>query len=505
MTCPAPFETRSNCPSTDARTGTLRLRRAEVSTPIFMPVGTQGAIRGMPPHFLADVGAQIILANTYHLNQRPGEALIEKLGGLHKFMAVDLPILTDSGGFQVFSLRKKEISEEGVTFSYEVDGKKTFLSPERSMQIQQKLGSDIAMAFDECLPPEADRAATEKSVDMTARWAERCIKAHEKPEQSLFGIVQGGMHGDLRRRSAQQITSLPFDGFAVGGLSVGEGPDLMNAILAETMPHMPKGTARYLMGVGRPQDLVDGVALGIDMFDCVIPTRHARSGTLYTFQGRIRITHARYRRDSYPIDTSCDCYTCKHFSRAYLHHLFEIGEILGAMLATIHNLSFFGHLMARIRATIEDGTFASFRNDIHALYPEKNEEREVDEDEHKGALERMAAPRSWAHEPAVVPARPARQQAAGGVEPVKPVVKHQASQPGQPPQGNTANKARPPVAAGQQPRGGQGAARSTASKAPAPAAKAPPKSFGGGPAKGAPPQAGGPKTRHHPGPRKTGR
>jgi len=419
MTAPAPFETKINCAHTAARTGTLQLGRAPVQTPIFMPVGTQAAIRGMPPHFLAEVGAQIILANTYHLHQRPGEALIEKLGGLHKFMAVELPILTDSGGFQVFSLRKKEINEEGVTFSYELDGKKTFLSPETSMAIQQKLGSDVAMAFDECLHPDADRKRAEDSVDMTARWAERCITAHTKTDQSLFGIVQGGMHKDLRLRSVKQITSLPFDGFAIGGLSVGEGPEIMNDMLGATMPHMPTHTARYLMGVGRPQDLVDGVAAGIDMFDCVIPTRHARSGTLYTFQGRIRVTHARYRRDSYPIDTACDCYTCKHFSRAYMHHLFEIGEILGAMLATIHNLTFFGKLMGRIRETIEDGTFPSFRSDVHALYPEKNEPKDKDdEDDLRDAKERMAAPRNWSHEPAVVPAhvrgpRPAK----GGAKP----------------------------------------------------------------------------------------
>jgi queuine tRNA-ribosyltransferase len=396
MTCAAPFETRATCPTTAARTGTLRLRRAEVQTPIFMPVGTQAAIRAMPPSFLPETRAQIILANTYHLHQRPGEQLIDKLGGLHRFMAVDVPILTDSGGFQVFSLKKKEISEEGVTFSFEIDGKKTFLSPERSMDIQQRLGSDIAMAFDECLPPDADRATAERSVDMTARWAARCIAAHTRETQSLFGIVQGGMHADLRRRSVGQITSLPFDGFAIGGLSVGEGPELMNAILGETMPLMPTHAARYLMGVGRPQDLVDGVASGIDMFDCVIPTRHARGGALYTFQGRIRITHARYRRDAYPIDTSCDCYTCKHFSRAYLHHLFEIGEVLGATLATIHNVSFFGQFMERMRASIEAGTFASFRDDVHKLYPEKQEREEEGEDlaeAVRDAKGRMAAPR----------------------------------------------------------------------------------------------------------------
>jgi queuine tRNA-ribosyltransferase len=444
MTCAAPFETRTPCTSTAARTGTLHLRRATVETPVFMPVGTQAAIRAMPPSFLPDTRAQIILANTYHLHQRPGEQLIDKLGGLHRFMAVELPILTDSGGFQVFSLKKKEISEEGVTFSYEVDGKKTFLSPERSMEIQQRLGSDIAMAFDECLPPEADRLTAERSVDMTARWAARCIAAHTRDTQSLFGIVQGGMHADLRRRSVGQITSLPFDGFAIGGLSVGEGPELMNAILGETMPHMPTHTARYLMGVGRPQDLVDGVAAGIDMFDCVIPTRHARGGALYTFQGRIRITHARYRRDAYPIDTSCDCYTCKHFSRAYLHHLFEIGEVLGATLATIHNLAFFGQFMARLRASIEAGTFASFRDDVHKLYPEKQEREEDTEDlaeAVRDAKVRMAAPRPRevpqprppverrAPAPAPVAARDAggakrAPPARGAAVPVKPAVTH---------------------------------------------------------------------------------
>ncbi|MFO0746343.1 MAG: tRNA guanosine(34) transglycosylase Tgt [Myxococcota bacterium] len=373
MTCPAPFEVKTLCKSTAARTGTLKLGRGTVQTPVFMPVGTQAAVRATPPHFLRETGAQIILANTYHLHQRPGATLIEKLGGLHRFMGVDLPILTDSGGFQVFSLRKKNISEEGVAFAFELDGKQTFLSPEISMAIQQSLGSDIAMAFDECLPPEADLAAATSSVDMTARWAERCLKAHTKPDQSLFGIVQGGMFPELRKRSVQQITSLPFDGFSIGGLSVGEGPEIMNAILSETMPLMPTGVARYLMGVGRPQDLVDGVAAGIDMFDCVIPTRHARGGVLYTFQGRIRISHGSYRRDAYPVDTVCTCYTCTHFSRAYLHHLFDIGEVLGSTLATIHNLRFFADLMARIRGSIEDGTFASFRKDIKALYPEKEE------------------------------------------------------------------------------------------------------------------------------------
>lgn len=421
MSCPIPFHVDTVCKSTNARVGRLELRRGVVQTPVFMPVGTQGALRGMAPIHLPDTGAQIILANTYHLHQRPGEAIVQKLGGLHRFMGVDLPILTDSGGFQVFSLDKKQVSEEGVMFNYAIDGKRVMLSPERSMAIQQALGSDIAMAFDECLPADASHAMADLSVDLTARWAERCLSSHTREDQSLFGIVQGAMFQDLRRRSVEQITSLPFDGYAIGGLSVGEGPDKMNEVLAATMPYMPPGMPRYLMGVGRPQDLVDGVALGVDMFDCVIPTRHARSGSLYTFQGRIRITHGSYRRDSYPIDTACGCYTCTHFSRAYLHHLFEIGEILGATLATIHNLRFFGDLMARIRAAIADGTFATLRKDVKALYPEPaggvpSEDigsDDVDEPRAGDARARMAKKARPATLPAYEPRRvPGRERGA---------------------------------------------------------------------------------------------
>jgi queuine tRNA-ribosyltransferase len=375
MTHRVPFEVVKVDSSHGARAGLLHLTRRTVETPVFMPVGTQAALRALPPIFLADIGSQICLANTYHLHQRPGESLIKKLGGVHRFMGVDLPILTDSGGFQVFSLQKKEVREEGVTFAYELDGKKTFLSPEKSMTIQQDLGSDIAMAFDECLPADAPRERVESSIDLTARWAERSLAAHIRSDQSLFGIVQGGMFSDLRRQSVRQITALPFDGFAIGGLSVGEGPELMREILSETTPLMPPDHPRYLMGVGRPQDLVDGVAHGVDMFDCVIPTRHARSGTLYTFQGRIRVSHSRYRRDSYPIDKSCSCYTCRKFSRAYLFHLLSIGEPLLATLATIHNLTFFRELMRRVRGSILDGTFGAYRKEILALYPEKDEGR----------------------------------------------------------------------------------------------------------------------------------
>ena len=395
MTCPVPYTVEAIDRGTNARAGKLELARGTVHTPVFMPVGTQAALRSLPPLFVKQLGIEIILANTYHLHQRPGEGTVQKMGGLHKFMNVDVPILTDSGGFQVFSLSKKEISEEGVAFAYELDGKKTFLSPEISMAIQSELSSDIAMAFDECLPADADRNRAEMSVDMTARWAERCLQAHTNPEQSLFGIVQGGMHEDLRRRSVEQITSLPFDGYAIGGLSVGEGPDEMNRVLAATMPHMPSASPRYLMGVGRPQDLVDGVALGVDMFDCVIPTRHARSGTLYTFQGRMRVTHSRYRRDSYPIDTSCSCYTCSNFSRAYLHHLFSVGEVLGATLCTIHNLCFFKTLMERARVAILAGRFAAFRRDIKDLFPETTDTKS----EVRGKRKKAAAARQGDRKP----------------------------------------------------------------------------------------------------------
>lgn len=376
MTAAIPFTVEAVDRSHAARAGLLQMARGTVHTPIFMPVGTQGVIRALPPMFVKEIGLEICLANTYHLNQRPGEDLVRKLGGLHQFMGVDIPILTDSGGFQVFSLDKKTVTEEGVTFAYEVDGKRTFLSPETSMEIQQILGSDIAMAFDECLPADASQSQVEKSIEMTARWAERCLAAHTRTDQSLFGIVQGGMFPELRKRSVRQITSLPFDGFAIGGLSVGEGPELMNRILSHTTPLMPPEMPRYLMGVGRPQDLVDGVALGVDMFDCVIPTRHARSGTLYTFQGRLRVSNNRYKRDTYPIDTSCDCYTCRNFSRAYLHHLHAIGEPLLSTLATIHNLTFFRELMVRVRKSIIDGTFGAYRSEIKALYPEKDQRTE---------------------------------------------------------------------------------------------------------------------------------
>ncbi len=352
-----------------ARAGRLQLPHGEVLTPVFMPVGTQAALRATQPRDIVEAGVSIMLANTYHLSQRPGEAIVEKAGGLHRFMGCELPMLTDSGGFQVFSL-DKTVDEEGVSFQYELDGRKTRLSPEISMKVQQALGADIAMVFDECLPADVDRRYAEESLARTHRWEARSKAAHTRPDQALFGIVQGAFWHDLRKRSAEAIAEIGFDGYAVGGLAVGETPDQMRDILEATTPHMPRDFPRYLMGVGRPQDLVEGVARGIDMFDCVIPTRHARSGLIYTDTGRLRITDRRYRRDFYPIDTNCDCATCRQFTRAYVHHLFRVGEILAATLATIHNVRWFIRYMERMRASIQDGSFESFRSWVHELYPD---------------------------------------------------------------------------------------------------------------------------------------
>ena len=363
-----PFQIQARAGS--ARAASLETPHGTVQTPVFMPVGTQGAIRSLSPLHLSQTGTQIVLANTYHLSQRPGEQLVAKHGGLHKMMGVDLPILTDSGGFQVFSLKKTSVTEEGVSFAYEVDGNKTFLSPERSMEIQQELGADIVMNFDECLGFGADVDTARESVDRTARWAVRCKEAHTRSDQALFGIIQGGFWPELRERSAQQINDIGFDGYALGGLSVGEGHAKMCEVLNYSVDMMVDDRPRYLMGVGRPLDLVEGVARGIDMFDCVIATRHSRSGMFYTDVGRMRITDRRYRSDMYPPDTQCDCYTCTHFTRAYLHHLFRVGEILAASLTTIHNLTWYARFMARMRASIVDGTFEAFRQEVHKAYPE---------------------------------------------------------------------------------------------------------------------------------------
>ena len=339
MTMSLPFKVEAR--SGAARAGVLTTARGSIRTPVYMPVGTQGAIRTLAPSLIPATGTQILLANTYHLHQRPGEELVAKHGGLHKMMGVNLPILTDSGGFQVFSLDKKKVDEQGVTFTYEVDGQRTFLSPESSMAIQMALGADIAMVFDECLAYGTDRAYAEASVARTTRWEQR------------------------------------FDGYAIGGLSVGEGHDVMCQVLDWTTPHMPQNHPRYLMGVGKPIDLVEGVARGIDMFDCVIQTRHARSGMFYTRKGRMRITDARFRKDMYPPDTSCSCYTCRTFTRAYIHHLFRVGEVLGATLATLHNIHFFAAFMDEMRQSILEGRFEAFRKEVHATWEEKPQANSV--------------------------------------------------------------------------------------------------------------------------------
>ncbi len=351
---------------TGARRGELVLRRATVPTPTFMPVGTQAAVKGVTAAQVKETGAGIVLANTYHLALQPGADKIEKLGGLHSFMGWSGPILTDSGGFQVFSLPKKEVSEEGVTFQFEKGGKPTQLTPERSMEIQAQLGADVAMAFDECLEYPCPEARAAESIERTFRWEKRSKVAHRSEGQILFGIVQGSTYPRLRRRSAEQIVSLDFDGYAIGGVSVGEGLELLKEIVAFTARHLPEDRARYLMGVGLPEDLFAAVERGIDMFDCVIPTRYARGGTLFTARGRIRIEHRKYRRDGYPIDTSCDCYACATVPRAYLHHLFAVREPLGETLASIHNLRFYQRLMARIREAIERGRFGELRDSVLA-------------------------------------------------------------------------------------------------------------------------------------------
>jgi len=350
-----------------ARRGRLEFARGRVETPVFMPVGTYGTVKGMTPEELTSLGARIILGNTFHLMLRPGEAIVRAHGGLHGFMHWDGPILTDSGGFQVWSLAElRKISEEGVRFASPVDGSPVFLGPERSMEIQRALGADIVMAFDECTPYPATEQEARTSMELSLRWAARCREAHGDNPAALFGIVQGGMHDGLRRESLAGLVSLGFDGYALGGLSVGEPAEERNAVIEAVEPAMPADSPRYLMGVGTPVDLVESVARGIDMFDCVMPTRHARNGYLFTRRGTVRIRNARHREDTAPLDPECACYTCRHFSRAYLRHLERCNEILGARLNTIHNLHYYLDLMAQARAATEAGCVEAWRRDFHA-------------------------------------------------------------------------------------------------------------------------------------------
>ncbi|MDG2332748.1 MAG: tRNA guanosine(34) transglycosylase Tgt [Myxococcota bacterium] len=354
-----------------ARAATFTTPHGAVRTPCFMPVGTHGALKAMTPAQVADTGAQVVLANTYHLAQQPGESLVEKLGGLHDFMQWPGPILTDSGGFQVFSLPGVEIRDQGVRFKNEKTGEVMDLSPERSIEIQNRLGADIIMAFDECTPFPAPRKLAATGVRRTLAWMERCIQAHARPDdQALFAIVQGSVYPELRAECAEGLAALDCPGYAIGGVSVGEGHELLCQVTETTAPLLPANKPRYLMGVGLPEDLIACVGYGVDLFDCVIPTRYARSATVFTSRGRIRLTQRRYRRDAYPIDVSCDCYACKDgaFSRAYLHHLFAANEVLSAILCAIHNVHFYETLMTKAREAILEDRYADFAREFMADY-----------------------------------------------------------------------------------------------------------------------------------------
>ncbi len=364
------FQVQTTDPAGPARLGTLTLPHATLETPVFMPVGTQATVKTMAPHEVAGLGARIILSNTYHLFLRPGHELVRAAGGLHRFMAWDGAVLTDSGGFQVFSLSDlRKITEDGVKFRSHLDGSEKFLSPELATEVQNALGADIIMAFDECTPYPCEHDYARSSLERTARWLGRCLAAHRRPdEQALFGIVQGSTFADLRAESARRTVAHDCPGYAIGGLSVGEPKPVMHEMLEVTVPYLPADRPRYLMGVGSPEDLVEGVWRGIDMFDCVLPTRIARHGTVFTRRGKLVVRNATYARDWQPIDEGCDCYTCQHFSRAYIRHLLKAEEVLGQRLCTIHNLRFLIRLMEEMRAALRAGTLAAYRKDFYALW-----------------------------------------------------------------------------------------------------------------------------------------
>ena len=364
------YELIKTCKQSGARLGVLHTPHGDIETPIFMPVGNQATVKSMTPEELKEIGSQIILSNTYHLYLRPGHELVKKAGGLHEFMHWDKPILTDSGGFQVFSLGPlRKISEEGVEFRSHLDGSKHFLTPEKAMEIQNALGSDIMMAFDECAPYPASREYVKNSLERTTRWLERCKEAHKNPEkQALFGIIQGGMYKDLREQSAKEITAIDLPGYAIGGLSVGEPKPMMYDILEHTTPFMPVDKPRYLMGVGSPDDLIEGVIRGVDMFDCVLPTRIARNGTAMTSQGKVVVRNATYAEDFTPLDPECDCYTCRNYTKAYIRHLIKTNEMLGARLITTHNLHFLLKLMENIRQAIREDRLLDFREEFFTKY-----------------------------------------------------------------------------------------------------------------------------------------
>lgn len=356
------FELSRTDSETKARKGRMHTSHGTVNTPAFMPVGTQATVKSLTPEDLESIGVQLIITNAYHMYLRPGHELAKKLGGLHKFMNWTRPVTTDSGGFQVLSLsRKRKIMEEGVLFQSHLDGSEHMLSPEKSIEIQESLGSDIMMSFDECPPFGSDYEYLRKSVDLTTRWAERSKRARQNSDNALFGIVQGGIYEDLRQKSMSDLISMDFDGYSLGGLGIGEGMDNMCRITDFCTSVLPAHKVRYLMGVGKPEDIVNCVSLGVDLFDCVIPTRNARNGTLFTSNGKIVIKNAQYSEDESPLDENCGCYTCSKYSRAYLRHLYICGEILVHRLLTLHNLYFYTTLMQKIRESIENGSFSQFK------------------------------------------------------------------------------------------------------------------------------------------------
>jgi queuine tRNA-ribosyltransferase len=363
-----------------ARAGELITAHGKVLTPVFMPVGSQATVKTLTPDDIKETGYNMILSNTYHLYLRPGMKIIEKMGGLHRFMAWDGSILTDSGGYQVFSLSGfRKITDEGIKFRSHIDGSEHFLTPELAVKYQESLGSDVMMVLDECAAYGDSKEKLEKAMERTHRWAERCLDAHQPNEQMLFAIVQGGVFPDLREQSAETLKQLDFPGYAIGGLSVGEPKDVMLDILGKTTPFLPKDKPRYLMGVGAPEDIIEGVARGIDMFDCALPTRVARNGALFTMKGRVNIRKAAYSEQDGPVDPECDCYTCRTFSAAYLSHLFRSDELLALRLATLHNLRFMYNLVKKIRESILSGTFEEFRRSFLVNYKTTDEKVRVEQ------------------------------------------------------------------------------------------------------------------------------
>ena len=373
MSKPFEFELLHVCKQTGARRGRLHTPHGVIETPVFMPVGTQASVKTMTPEELKDCGAQIILSNTYHLHLRPGEDLVEKAGGLHTFMHWDRPILTDSGGFQVFSLADlRKVEERGVQFRSHLDGSKMFIGPEESIAIQQALGSDIMMQFDECSPYPCDYPRAKDAMHRTLRWLERCMKSWTHEHQALFGIVQGAFYGDLRVECAKEMARLDLPGFGIGGLSVGEPKEVMYDMLERMMPYMPQQKPRYLMGVGSPDCLIEGVLRGVDMFDCVLATRVARNGTVFTHDGRLVVRNAKYAEDFTPLDADCDCYACRNYTRAYIRHLFKAGEILALRLNSIHNIYFLTKMMEQMRAAIEQDALLDWANEFYARHGRGN-------------------------------------------------------------------------------------------------------------------------------------